>query len=243
LTSKDTTRLVVALIVAAVIFALTVISRRLFGEGALPLFASQLVELSLSLVAIAVLGRFRFAEYGFCMPKRSEAPRRATSFWAWIFLLAFLVGAIASIAMVLSGAGGNPLIAKLSLPQIVLIVWISSSTIEEVFTRGFLQGHLSPLSGIRLNLGVARVELPVLISALFFACMHLSLLLAGAEVTSVVIIWLFTFTLGLLAALARARSGSLLPAIGVHMLGNFGGFIGGVVVVIIRFLSGHGPGV
>ena len=141
------------------------------------------------------------------------------------------------------GGTGNPLAKGLSFPQIVLFVWIFSSIIEEVFTRGFLQGHLSVLSGKHMKLLFVRIELPVLISALFFACMHFTLLFAGVDATTMAVTFLFTFSIGLMAGYLRAKTGSLIPAIAVHMLANIGGMIGGIIYTLINYMiTGKLPG-
>jgi len=90
----------------------------------------------------------------------------------------------------------------------------------------------------RLGPRFLRIGRAALISAAFFAAMHLVLLLSHTDAVTVVIILLFTFSVGLLAAHQRERTGSLVPAIGVHMLANVGGVFGGIVYAIIAMLSG-----
>ncbi|MFH1699682.1 MAG: CPBP family intramembrane glutamic endopeptidase [Candidatus Zixiibacteriota bacterium] len=134
------------------------------------------------------------------------------------------------------GGNGNPLVKSLTFLQIVLFVWIFSSIIGEVFTRGFLRGHLSVLSGKYFRLLFVRIELPVLISALFFACMHFVLLFAGVDATTMVVVFFFTLSIGLMAGHLRAKTGSLIPAIAVHILANIGGAIGGIIYTIVNYL-------
>ncbi len=62
--------------------------------------------------------------------------------------------------------------------------------------------------------------------------------MSGADLKTIIIILLFTFSLGLLAGHLRSRSGSLLPAIGVHMLANIGGVMGGIVYTVISIMTG-----
>ncbi len=158
-------------------------------------------------------------------------------------LTAPVLGIVASVLILGLGGNGNPVVKQLSIPQMILFVWVFSSIIEEVLTRGFLQGHLSALSGKYVKLPGFRVEVPVLKSALFFACMHLILPFVGADAPTTVIVFLFTLSIGLMAGHFRARTGSLIPAIAVHMLANVGGMIGGIIYGIINFaITGNLPG-
>ena len=94
-----------------------------------------------------------------------------------------------------------------------------------------------------MKLLFVRIELPVLISALFFACMHFTLLFAGVDATTMAVTFLFTFSIGLMAGYLRAKTGSLIPAIAVHMLANIGGMIGGIIYTLINYMiTGKLPG-
>ncbi|SYZ73136.1 membrane hypothetical protein [Candidatus Zixiibacteriota bacterium] len=241
---QNVNRLITALGVSLIVFALAIILPKLIIEGPVSrILTTQALEVGLSLIAILFLGRGKFAEYGFRRPLPGTISVSKLSHWFWPGLFALVIGAAASIALLIMGAAGNPIIRQLTMPQILLLVVIFSSTIEEIFTRGFLQGHLEPLSHISLNLIFFRTTLPALISALFFACMHFSLLFSGVDIATMIITLLFTFSLGLLAAHQRARTGSLIPAIGLHMLGNIGGILGGVIFSILKFaISGRLPG-
>ena len=72
--------------------------------------------------------------------------------------------------------------------------------------------------------------------------MHLPLLFGGAEFTASVVIVLSVTALGSACATARARTGSLRPAIAAHVMFNVGGFLGGVIYSIAyRVATGHIP--
>ncbi len=234
-------RIAVALIVSAAIYGAAMILPRLLFDSFIPrLGTTQALELALSLAAIAIFGRGRFADYGFRMPQPDRPTFAALLRWIPTGLLAISLGAAASIAVLVTGAVGNPLVKQLSPPQILLFIWIFSSTIEEVFTRGFLQGHLQPGSPVAADIKPSFVDFPTVISAAAFACMHLVLIASGVDWKTVVIILLFTFSLGLVAGRQRSRTGSLVPAIGVHMLGNVGGLVGGILYAIVSIATGHG---
>ena len=230
-------RVITALSAAIGIYLIAVVLPKFIVTGSVPrIMTTQGLELFLSLLAIATLGKGKFSAYGFCLPKVSKQSDKAEVKWVRISLLAPLLGIVATPMILGLGGSGNPAVKNLSFAQIILFVWVLSSTIEEVFTRGFLQGHLSVLSGKYFRLLFVRVELPVLISALFFACMHFVLLFIGVDATTMVVIFLFTFSIGLMAGYLRAKTGSLIPAITVHVLGNIGGMIGGIIFTVISFL-------
>jgi len=147
-----------------------------------------------------------------------------------------ILGALATVALLVTGAAGNPIARQLTFPQIILFVWIFSSTIEEIFTRGFLQGHLSRFIETGRTISLLKVNIPALIGALFFSLMHLSLIASGVDLKTIIILLIFTFSVGLLAGKLRAETRSLIPAVGVHMLANIGGVIGGIVFSIISFI-------
>ena len=119
----------------------------------------------------------------------------------------------------------------------MLFIWVFSSIIEEILTRGFIQGHLSPLNEVSVRVLLFRVSLPTLIGALFFGAMHIVLLLSGADILTTVIVVVFTFSLGLLAGHQRDKSGSLIPAIILHALANMGAVVGGIVFVLITIVT------
>lgn len=231
-----------ALIVAVLIFLVAIILPKLLIVRPVARVATtQGLELGLSLLAIAVLGRGRFADYGFCKPRLDRPASEALLRWIPVGLGAMALGAVATMATLIAGAGGNPIAKQLTFLQIILFVWIFSSTIEEIFTRGFLQSHVAPVLPGSFRFLFFRIETAAFISALFFSLMHLSLLASGADPTTIIITILFTFSVGLLAGHHRARTGSLIPAVGIHMLANIGGVIGGIVYTIILILSGGKP--
>ncbi len=234
---NTSSRVITALLVAVAIFLIAIILPKYVISGVVPRVATtQGLELFLSLLAIAVLGKRKFSVYGFCRPQASKPSGEGKTRWVGASLWAPLLGMVASPLILGLGGHGNPMIKSLSIPEMILFVWIFSSSIEEVFTRGFLQGHLSVLSGRYLKLPMFRIELPVLISALFFGCMHLSLLFGGVDAITMTVTFLFTFSIGLMAGQMRAKTGSLIPAIVVHMLANLGGALGGIIYVAVSFL-------
>jgi membrane protease YdiL (CAAX protease family) len=107
--------------------------------------------------------------------------------------------------------------------QTVLRVWIVASVAEEVLTRGLTQGLLASLSTTGFRVAGELVSVSVLLAALAFAALHLVLVRKmGAKAAPVIVL---AFLLGCVAGVYRQATGSLIPAVIVHMLFNIGGTI------------------
>jgi membrane protease YdiL (CAAX protease family) len=183
------------------------------GEG----FIIQICFLVLSVLLILALSKGDFSRYGFNIGKNIQLPR--------IMILGLVVGITGTLtgSIIPDGIPVEP--AYGSFISLVIGVWILAGIAEEVFTRGLIQGFLSPLSIFGLTFLGLRISVPVLISALFFGLMHLGILSTGANFLSVAIIVIFAFILGIIAGYYREKTDSLIPAIIVHMCGNVGGWL------------------
>ena len=93
---------------------------------------------------------------------------------------------------------------------------------EEIFTRGLIYSYIAQFNYDKIESQKDRNSFPIIISALFFSGMHLMLLLQGTKLGEVMLICAFAFIIGLIAGYFRDKSGSLIPAIVVHMFGNIG---------------------
>jgi uncharacterized protein len=189
------------------------------------------------LMAAVALGatavsRRPFADFGF----RRPAPAKG-HFKLWGLAL----GAASTVVILALGLRGmRAQLAAYGLPGIVLWIWVISSTVEEVFCRGWFQSLVAG-SGEPDSHG-ERTRAAVLWSTALFGTMHLVLLFAGVEIATVVIIVLSVTVLGYVCATARARTGSLRPAIAAHVMFNVGGILGGMIYTIgYRLATGHMP--
>ncbi len=186
---------------------------------------------AVALGAMAASGQ-PFAEFGF----RRPAPAKG-HFKLWGLVLgAASTGVI--LAFGLSGMRGR--LAAYGLPGLVLWIWVISSTVEEVFCRGWFQS-LVARAGESDSHG-ERTRAAVMWSAALFGTMHLPLLFGDVEIAAVVVIVLSVTALGYVCATARARTGSLRPAIAAHVMFNVGGFLAGVIYTIAyRVATGQMP--
>jgi membrane protease YdiL (CAAX protease family) len=174
----------------------------------------QAIFLVLSLAAMLLISKGRLAIFGFTRGTYKFSPR----IFLWVLPMAVLCTAGA-----LTSRGGHTDVgpaAGFSKLQIIVFVWIFSSICEEILVRGLLQTLLSRTA----KAGAAiryRLSMPVVVSGLFFGAMHLTLIKRmGTGAMPIVVL---ATCLGLIAAHYREKTGSLLPAILIHLLFNIGG--------------------
>ena len=178
----------------------------------------------LSVAAIAGLSQGRVEAFGFTV---------GTFRWSFLMLLWAIPSAVLTLPQLL-GRRTEPLELPFGLTpmQTVIRVWIAASLAEEILMRGLVQSSLGLLSDIGFSVGAHFVSLPVLAGALAFSALHLVLFKRmGAKAAPVLV---FTFLLGCVAGVYRETTGSLVPAVLVHMLFNIGGAVPVWVVSAIR---------
>lgn len=158
--------------------------------------------------------------------------------WIWYLIGALAMG-LSSIAMILTKQR-HPIAAQLTFPQIIVTVWLLSSISEEIFVRGLVQSWIAvPFDLAPRDHGYRIV---ILASAQLFGGLHVPLIWMGGGLVGGGIIVAATFLLGWAAAEIRARTGSLLHAIGVHIVGNVAALPFAVIgVILYRLLYGEMP--
>jgi len=174
-------------------------------------------------IGFMVISKRPLAGFGFRRPIPTDG-----RFKLWGLMLG-----VASTGLILAfglrGTGGR--LAAYGLGGIILWIWVISSIVEEVFCRGWFQTIVG---------GQGRSA--VVWSAALFGAMHLPLLFGDMRITAAVVILPSVTALGYVCALARARTGSLFPALAAHVMFNVGGFLGGLVYTIAhRITTGHMP--
>ncbi|MGC9158000.1 MAG: CPBP family intramembrane glutamic endopeptidase [Terracidiphilus sp.] len=167
----------------------------------------QTIFLFLSLAAMWLISRGRLAEFG--LTRGTYTFNLRILWWVLPVAVLSLLGAIAS--------PHARAFIDLTKTQTIVFVWLYSSFCEETLVRGLLQTLLARSAGAAGR----GMSMPVLVSGLFFGAMHLMLIrLIG--VGAIPIVLMATY-LGLVAAHYREKTGSLLPAILLHVLFNIAG--------------------
>jgi len=177
------------------------------------------VSLLILMTAIAIASKGNLRLYGF-VSTRHLLPVKP-------MLAGFLVGAISTAIGTVAGFEGPKEFSDMTLIQTVLLIWLIASVYEEVVVRGFIQGSLSFWQSRGISIRSVRLSLPVIISALFFGLSHLALLTMGADVRFVILVVAFAMVVGFLTAYYREKTGSLIPAILIHIVANMGGTAAG----------------
>ena len=204
--------------------------RYLAVEGSpewMSVFVNYAIMLAVSLILVLASSTGDPSRFGFTRPKVGGGYVAGIT-WGVI------LGAIASSVTLTSRAGGMSPLKGLSFVQIILLVWVLASVAEEILVRGYVQSYLEPLMDRGFSVFHLRISLPVIMSAVFFAVMHIILLATGTSFLTTYIVVVFAFFLGLVAAYQRERTGSILPAIAAHVSFNVGGAVGGAIYVILQ---------
>ena len=168
----------------------------------------------ISILITILLTQGEIGKYGFTKGKFQLTPK----IFLWVIPTAIL-----SVMGFIASRSGQDVKGGIGLSHLqdIVFIWIYASICEEVFTRGLLQGFLSPLTKYGFTLLKRwRLSLPVLFSGLFFGMMHI---VAIDKLGPPVI--LFTSALGIIAGYYREKTESLIPAIIIHALFNIGGML------------------
>jgi len=219
-------------LISLLIFGAIFLPKHWAPLAGLPTFTKGLLAYGLLVLlatgTMALFGEGRWKDFGF---------QKAQGAWGKFVLYGLLLGAVCTLAIKASPGRGMEGALKGLDPARVLLLLLFGSAAEEFFVRGWLQGFLQPLSARRVKLGFTKVSVPVLTGALAFGAMHLPAVIR-IDAWTVAFVLLFTTSLGLLAGIIRERTGSLLPAIWVHLAGNAGGILGGLIYLAIRKIQG-----
>ena len=205
------------------IFLVSTVGRRLPVEHSELLPGGVMIQVAMFLVSfclIAALSRGRLAEYGF---KAATSAQLKTAFIFGSIVAVIVHVVIAIVWTLFPPAETHPALAGSSFIRTVFTVWIVASTSEEVVHRGLIQSFLKPLGVYGLNLGRIRLSLPVIVAAVIFGVLHIMLVTLGADSRLVGGIVGMAIVLGLVAGYYREKTGSLVPAVLVHMLFNIYG--------------------
>ena len=192
----------------------------------LVLFINHTAMLILSIIIMLVASKGKLSRYGFKLARNVQVRQ--------IILCGLSLGIISTLIAASLPGKESSVAGELSFLQTVVFIWLYASICEEVFARGLIQSSLSRLTEYGFTVSERRISLPVLISALLFGLVHLIQSVMGAGGYQVLIIVLFAFVLGLIAGYQRERTGSLVPAIMVHVFANVGGSLASYLIGLFR---------
>jgi len=187
-----------------------------------PLLRQLLFKGSLAALAMAgwlLTGR-SYVQMGIARARPGSARLR----WYAIAALSMGIGSMLGVALHIE----HPAAAGMSPLQMIAVLWLFGSAAEELFTRGFAQSMMIAAAGERWK------SLVIVLSAALFSAMHLPILISGVGIAGSLIVLGSTFLLGTVAACARACTGSVSHAIGVHIVGNMAAVPFGAMALAIQ---------
>lgn len=192
----------------------------------LVLFINHTAMLILSIIIMLVASKGKLSRYGFKLARNVQVRQ--------IILCGLGLGIISTLIAASLPGKESSVAGELSFLQTVVFIWLYASICEEVFARGLIQSSLSRLTEYGFTVSERRISLPVLTSALLFGLVHLIQSVMGAGGYQVLVVVLFAFVLGLIAGYQRERTGSLVPAIMVHVFANVGGSLASYLIGLFR---------
>jgi len=175
------------------------------------------VMLTISFILIYLLSKGKISIYGLRMIEIKHLKQS--------ILAGSVGGIIVGGLSLLLPVSGFDFMKEFSLLQVVIFVWVCASISEEFLTRGLVQGFLAPLTKYRFRIFNFHISIPILVAALFFGFMHMGLLTMQVDKFTVFAVVFFGIILGIIAGYYREISGSIIPAIVIHMLFNVWGTI------------------
>jgi membrane protease YdiL (CAAX protease family) len=179
------------------------------------------IALIVLIIAIIIAGRGKYDTFGFSKPRHIRPILPLT--------IAALAGAGSTALGSLFKLKSPEIMGEMSFPQIVVSIWLIASIYEELVVRGFIQGTLDIIFHRMSDFRLFRLSFPVIISGMFFGLSHLMLLSVGATAGFVILVVIFALVVGLTAAYYKEKTGSLLPAILIHMIANIAGTASGYI--------------
>jgi len=223
--STSTVRSMARFIAALAIFASCSLLVRRVGFRFHPAWIA-LIKLALIAgisIALILLSPKPFSSFGFRIPSNVK--------WFKALGQGLIVGMMAAAgALVLGFTGMAKLMSSWSFLQLILVAWLCSSLVEELFCRSWFQSGLPE--------GKSRI----IWSSALFGSLHLALLTAGVGAPTAVWIVVFASVLGYVCARLRDISSSWLPAFVAHFGFNVGGLISGIAYTIVyKLVTGQLP--
>ncbi|MBC8527494.1 MAG: CPBP family intramembrane metalloprotease [Candidatus Cloacimonetes bacterium] len=195
---------------------------------------SQITFLITSLILMYLLSKGKLSTFGFQSVKISKLAKSVLIAFIFSFVLIVLNIIMMAIAGPATEGGEHPGING-GMLKTIISVWILASICEEIFCRGLIQGFLAPLKKYGFKLFKSYISVPVAVSAILFGLGHFCLW--GRMPNAMVIFIIINATiLGIIAGYHREKTGSIIPAIAVHMTFNIVGFM--IPMLLMKVMMG-----
>jgi membrane protease YdiL (CAAX protease family) len=171
--------------------------------------------LLISTLILLIVGKGKLGQFGYKLPGSFNIPQ--------VIILPLVIGVIANVILNFMPGKDSFMPKGFSFGHIVVFIWLYASICEEIYTRGLIQGYLRPLTNRAVLIAGIRLSLPVIVGAVYFSLIHLMAFGKVGNPLTLAIFLIAAFILGLLAGYQLEKTGSLIPAIIVHMSFNISG--------------------
>jgi membrane protease YdiL (CAAX protease family) len=171
--------------------------------------------LLISTLILFIVGKGNLGQYGYKLPVNFKLLQ--------VIILPLTLGVIANIILSFMPTHESFTLKDYSFGHIVIFIWIYASICEEIYTRGLIQGYLKPLADRAMTIMKIRLSLPIIIGAAYFSLIHLMAFATTLNLITMIVFLIIAFILGLIAGYQLEKTGSLIPAIIVHMMFNISG--------------------
>jgi len=206
--------LLITVIALLVILLSDIIAVEIIGIPAL----TGLLQIVICLLAIYILSRGKFGEYGFRGARSASYPV--------LFLWVLLIHILLRISLRIFGIdeGEHPL-QEQGLFYIITQALILAPLTEELIFRGLVQSYLKPYKQAGFRVFRVFFSYPVLFATLLFTLSHLPMVLRSMGLYAGLPVLLSALFYGLLFGYYREKYNSLLPAIIGHFAANLLAFL------------------
>ena len=195
---------------------------------------TQIMFLVISLILMYLFSNGKLSTFGFKSVKISKLAKSVLIAFIFSFVLIILNIIIMAIAGPATEGGESSRMTG-GMLKTIISVWIIASICEELFCRGLIQGFLAPLKKYGFKLFKLDISVPVGVSALLFGIGHFCLW--GRMPNLMVVFSVINATiLGTIAGYHREKTGSIIPAIAVHMTFNIVGYL--VIMILMKLMMG-----
>ncbi|MBU1936809.1 CPBP family intramembrane metalloprotease [bacterium] len=190
----------------------------------------QSFEVLTALILMIVINRgVDFNKYGFRLSGNLNI-WKSVLYSPILFVISLVIGGVfAGVITAIAGPTPTYDFGDMTLFETIIKVWLLASIGEEIVFRGLILTYLSSRIYTSFSLFRIRITHATVLAAIFFSLAHFMLLTKGAGAAQMAFIAAMTFILGLGAGYFREKTGSLVPAIIMHVLFNVFGHIMGTI--------------
>lgn len=220
---KNSERIIWGLLLTAIVFLISTFAGKNFSLNSEFIPDSFITNTVMLILSIGLIwGLKKHVKYKISLPKFKKT-LRPILFGLLGAMVVNIIMSIVEIAMGVKNIESHSAHSTLSPLQFFIFIFICTPIAEEVLFRGFLQNILKPLKVKGIKIFKRHISIPVIISAVAFALVHLIIITSGSGSLFVIRTLVLTTTIGLIAGYYQEKYDNNAYAILVHIAVNFWG--------------------